>query len=102
MKIILFRLLSVMLVLDLIPIIYFASVYNTKSAWIFVALLPLILLIQIILIRCRRCGCHPGLYLLMVWTILFSPELYFADTLLLRKCPKCGVSLTKPDFIPCD
>lgn len=49
-----------------------------------------LLILDFFVIRCINCGTHPTLYLFAVWSVLLSPELYLADTILLRVCPKCG------------
>ncbi len=93
MKMIIYRCLSVLLVINMIVIVYFLTLANVRAAWICIALIPAILLLQIFIVRCNKCGCSPGLRLLAIWTLLMDFELYFADTLLLRKCPKCGSNL---------
>jgi hypothetical protein len=44
---------------------------------------------QTVAFRCKNCGARPGLWLLAVWTLLLDYELYIADVILLRRCPKC-------------
>ena len=85
---IIYRLLSIVLIMDLIAIVYFLSVKYMSGAYASFTLVATILLAQIILIRCK-CGCRPGLRVLVIWTLLLDFELYIADSLLLRRCPNC-------------
>jgi len=48
---------------------------------------------QTLAFRCRTCGARPGLWLLAIWTLLLDYELYIADVVLLRRCPKCAAGL---------
>jgi len=93
MKLFIYKLLSVVLVVNLILIVYYLTIQNMLVVWFCVALIPVVLLFQVNLVRCDKCCCRPGLRLLVVWTLLFNFRLYFADSLLLRKCPECGSSL---------
>lgn len=87
MRMIIYRLLSIVLIMDLIAIVYFLSVKYMSGAYAAFALVATILLTQIFLIRCK-CGCRPGLRVLVIWTLLLDFELYIADSLL-RRCPNC-------------
>ena len=57
------------------------------------AALILILISQVALVNCPECGARPGLWLLAVWTLFLDFDLYFADTIMLKECPKCKSSL---------
>jgi hypothetical protein len=50
--------------------------------------------VQASLIRCPHCRTRPGLRILAVWTLFLDLELYVADVLLLRACPRCDQELT--------
>ena len=92
MRMIIYRFLSFVIIIDLISIVYFLTAKNRSGAYISFALLTTILLLQIFLIR-FKCGCRLGLRLLVVWTLLLDFELYIADSLLLRRCPNCKRNL---------
>jgi hypothetical protein len=74
----------------------FCATYGV-STWGWIALLAafLVILGQAFLIRCPYCRTRPGLWILAVWTLFVDPELYIADVLLLRECPRCDRSLSK-------
>uniref|UniRef100_A0A6S6M2N6 Uncharacterized protein n=1 Tax=Citrifermentans bremense TaxID=60035 RepID=A0A6S6M2N6_9BACT len=97
MRLILYRILSVFIVVDLVAIVYFITTANLQKAYLTMAIIPAILITQVFIIRCR-CGCRPGLWLLAIWTMLLDFELYFTDTLLLRRCPKCNRDLQQKDW----
>lgn len=98
MKLIIYRLLSVFLVIDLFPIVYFLTIGDFHKFYIALAIIPVILIIQILIVKCK-CGCRPGLWILAVWTLLLDFELYFADTVLLRRCPKCNRDLKENIYL---
>jgi len=54
-----------------------------------VALVAMLIFFQTFAFQCKNCGTRPGLWLLAVWTLLLDYELYIADVILLRRCPKC-------------
>jgi hypothetical protein len=56
MRMIIYRLLSIVLIMDLIAIVYFLSVKYMSGAYASFTLVATILLALIILIRCK-CGC---------------------------------------------
>ena len=85
------------LVLDIVPIVYFLTTGDLRKVYIALAVIPIILIIQILIIRCK-CGCRPGLWLLAIWTLFLDFELYIADTVLLRRCPKCNRDLRQGDL----
>lgn len=59
-------------------------------AWIGLGILVSTLIANFLLVKCKSCGARPVLWLFMFWTALIEPELFFADAVCLRKCPKCG------------
>jgi hypothetical protein len=74
-RMIIYRLLSILLIMDLIAIVYSLTVKNASGACASFGFMAAILLLQISLIRCK-CGCRPGLRLLVVfghccWTLNF-------------------------------
>src|SRR6266571_267220 len=93
MRLNLYRSLSVLLLFDLVAIVYCLTVANEKGAYLSIGLLLTILCLQVFMIRCHRCSCRPGLWVLAIWTLLLDFELYIADTLFLRTCPKCQYDL---------
>jgi hypothetical protein len=93
MRLNIYRFLSVLLIFDLIVMIYYLTVANVKGAYVSLGFLLVILLCQAFMIRCNRCRCRPGLWILALWTLLLDFELYLADTLFLRTCPKCRYDL---------
>ena len=97
MKLIIYRILSVILVLDIVPIVYFLTTGDLRKVYIALAVIPMIIIIQILIIRCK-CGCRPGLWLLAIWTLFLDFELYIADTVFLRRCPKCNRDLRQGDL----
>ena len=97
MKLIIYRILSVILVLDIVPIVYFLTMGDLRKVYTALVVIPMILIIQILIIRCK-CGCRPGLWLLAIWTLFLDFELYIADTVLLRRCPKCNRDLRQGDL----
>jgi uncharacterized membrane protein len=90
-----YRTLSVLILVTLVVAVAFASTGRMAEAAIAFGVLVAAVLAQAVLLRCHHCGTRPGLWLLAIWTILFSPELYIADALFLRKCPKCNKSLSE-------
>jgi hypothetical protein len=44
---------------------------------------------QALLIRCPHCHIRPGLWIFAIWTLLLDLEIYVADVMFLRECPKC-------------
>ena len=49
---------------------------------------------QAVLLGCPHCGARPGVWILVIWTLLVDPYLYVADALLLRRCPRCAKSVS--------
>jgi hypothetical protein len=77
----------------LVAVIYFLTEQNFRAVWMAVLVISALLLLQVILVKCKECGTRPGLRLLIIWTLLLDFELYIADTLFLRKCPSCSHDL---------
>lgn len=94
MKLIIYRLLSIILFIDIIAIVLFLTLSEIALAILSLLILIATLCIQISIIKCSNCGCRPGLWLLAIWTLLLDFELYIADTLLIKECPKCKNSLS--------
>lgn len=88
-----YKLLSVLLLLDIIAIVFFLTTGNFILTIACAALAVLILITQVLLVKCPHCGARPGLWILAVWTLLLDFENYIADSLLLRECPKCETRL---------
>jgi hypothetical protein len=82
-----------LLIVDLIAIVYYVTLANAKGMYVSIGFLPLILFLQVFMIKRHRCSCRPGLWLLAIWMLLLDFELYIADTLFLRTCPKCQYDL---------
>ena len=59
--------------------------------WAVAAFVAAILVVtaQAMLILCPHCNARPGVWILAIWTLLFDLELYVADVLFLRECPRC-------------
>ncbi len=93
MKIIIYRLLSITLIVDIIAAVLFLTLNKIPLAILSLIIFIATLGIQISIIKCRNFGCRPGLRLLAIWTLLLDFELYIADTLLIKECPKCKNSL---------
>jgi hypothetical protein len=83
MKIDLFRASSVLLLFVLVAVIYFLTERNITAVWVASLMIPVLLLFQITLVKCKKCGTRPGLRLLGIWTLLLDFEMYIADTLFL-------------------
>jgi hypothetical protein len=86
----LYRLLTALWFALLVAGIYFADSGPTSASVACISLAAALILFQTVGFRCNTCGTRPGLWLLAVWTLLLDYELYIADVILLRKCPKCG------------
>src|SRR3989442_15684215 len=65
------------------------------AAAICLALTVALVVAQALAFRCENCGARAGLWLLAIWTLLLDFELFVADVILLRSCPKCSTSLTQ-------
>lgn len=93
MKLVLYKFLSLLLLIDLIAVILFVTTGNNQGIILAAVLFFIILGTQVALIKCSNCGTRPGLWLLAIWTLLLDFDLYVADTILLRECPNCKNSL---------
>jgi len=89
-----YRTLSILLFILLIVGLVFVTDGRVNAAALVLISMLAIVLTQSAMLRCHYCGTRPGLWILIIWTILFDPVLYLADALFLRDCPKCGKSLS--------
>jgi hypothetical protein len=89
-----YRTLSVLNLALLVAAVYFATVGRWSVAWFSFGLLLLCIALQSLLLRCPHCSARPGLWLLAIWTLLLDYQLYLADALLLRRCPRCDRTLS--------
>jgi len=88
-----YRVLSGLLLVLLVIVVWLATDSRIKEAAVGLAAMVVIAVGQALMLRCQHCGSRPGLWLLAIWSVFLSPELYFADTLFLRKCIRCHKSL---------
>ena len=89
-----YRTLSILLFVLLIAALVFATDGRVTAAiFVLIAMLAVVLT-QSAMLRCHYCGARPGLWILIIWTLLLDPVLYLADALFLRECPKCGKPLS--------
>ena len=95
MRLTIYKILSFVLILYIIALVWFLTVQNWQLVIIVILLFILSLTLQIILVKCPNCGTRPGLWLLAIWTLFLDFDLYFADTVFLKKCPKCDSVLTE-------
>jgi prepilin signal peptidase PulO-like enzyme (type II secretory pathway) len=95
MRLTIYKILSFVLVLDIIALVWFLTVQNWLLVMIAVLVFILSLALQVILVKCPNCGTRPGLWLLAVWTLFLDFELYFSDTVLLKECTKCDFELAR-------
>src|SRR5262245_36691158 len=89
-----YRTLSVLVLVSFVAVIVFATNARWLEAWATVVILLTIVAVQSLLFRCRYCGARPGLWLLAIWTLLLDYELYIADALFLKRCPRCDKPLS--------
>jgi hypothetical protein len=90
-----YRTLSLLLVVLVVVAVWLATDGRWLEAGVAVGAMALIAIAQALLLRCQHCGTRPGLWLLAIWTVLLSWEIYLADALFLRKCPRCQRSLSE-------
>ena len=95
MRLTIYKILSFVLILDIIALVWFLTVQDWQLVIIVVLIFIFSLTLQVILVKCPNCGTRPGLWLLAIWTLFLDFELYFADTVLLKECPKCDFNLTR-------
>lgn len=98
MKLILYKLLTLPLFVSFIAIILFLTTGNINNAILMAVAFIIVLSVQVTIIKCPNCGTRPGVWLLAIWTLLLDYELYFADTIMLRECPKCKFNLKTADI----
>jgi hypothetical protein len=89
-----YRALNALLLVLLVLVVWLATGGRIKEAGIGLAALVAVAIGQGLMLRCQHCGAWPGLWILAIYTAFLSPELYFADALLLRKCFRCRKSLS--------
>ena len=90
-----YRALSVIAIGLLVLLVWFATDAKWTQAAITLAVLVALVICQALLLRCHHCGARPGLWILAIWTALLNYEIYFADALFLRECPRCRKSLSE-------
>lgn len=78
----------------LIAALCFAALGPSRIAIVCLVLVAGLIGFQTLAFRCRSCGARPGLWLLAIWTLLLDYELYIADAVLLRRCPRCETVLS--------
>jgi hypothetical protein len=76
-----YRTLSVLLLILLVLAVWLATEGRWTEATVAVTAMVLVVVGQALMLRCQHCGARPGLWLLALWTVLLSPEIYIADTL---------------------
>lgn len=99
-RLVLYKVLTFVWLTAFVVGIYFLAADNAFSARTAACLgaIILALIAQALVLRCVHCGARPGLWVLAIWTLFVDYELYFADTLLLRRCPRCGKGLINTSF----
>ena len=90
-----YRTLSVLLLVLVVVAVWLATDGRMLQAAAAVGAMIIIAVGQALMLRCQHCGTRPGLWILTIWTVLLDWELYLADALFLRKCPKCQKSLSE-------
>jgi len=85
----LYRSVTVLWFLLLIGALHFAVSGPSGAAVTCIVLVAVLIAFQTLIFRCSHCGARPGLWLLAIWTLLLDYELYIADVILLRRCPRC-------------
>lgn len=92
-KLNIYKILTLVLFAFLLMAIYHITTGNVQYAVISFAAAIASVLTQAALIKCSNCGTRPGWQILAIWTLLLDFELYVADVLWLKECPKCKKSL---------
>jgi len=90
-----YKIISFLLLIDIIAIVWFLTIGDKIGLLISAILFLTFLTMQVFLVKCSNCGTKPGLWILAIWTLFLDFELYFADTVLLKACPKCEFDLHK-------
>jgi len=90
----LYRLVTATWFTLLVAALCLAAIGLTNVALACAVGIVLLILLQTLVFRCMTCGARPGLWLLAIWTLLLDHELYIADVILLRRCPKCETVFT--------
>ena len=89
LRLLVYKLLTLAWFLLLIAAMVFLTGGSLKWAVAAFAGAILVVAAQAMLIKCPHCHARPGLRILAIWTLLFDLELYVADVLFLRECPRC-------------
>ena len=90
-----YRTLSVLLLVLVVAAVWLATEGRWAHAAVAVGAMLLVAIAQALMLRCHHCGARPGLWLLSLWTIVVDWEIYLADALFLRQCPRCHKSLSE-------
>jgi hypothetical protein len=90
-----YRIFSVLLFVLVVVAIWLATDGQWTQATAAVGAMVAIAIGQALMLRCQHCSSRPGLRLLALWTIPFGWEVYLADALFLRHCPRCHKSLSQ-------
>jgi hypothetical protein len=90
-----YRALSLLLLVLVVVAVWLATDGRWFEAALVVGGMVFIAITQALLLRCQHCGTRPGMWLLAIWTALLSWEIYLADALFLRQCPRCHKSLSE-------
>jgi len=90
-----YRTISVVALALLVILVWFATDGRWMEAAFVLAALVALVATQALLLRCHHCGARPGLWILAFWTILLDYEIYLADALFLRQCPRCQKPLSR-------
>jgi hypothetical protein len=95
-RLLLYKVLTLGWFLLLIAAMFFLT--DGSVRWALAAFVGAILVVfmQALLILCPYCHARPGVWILAIWTVLFDLELYVADVLFLRACPRCKRQLAAP------
>ena len=95
LKLNIYKIISFLLLLDIIAVVWFLTIGHMPGLLVSAILFLTFLIVQVTIVKCPNCGTRPGLWLLAIWTLFLDFELYFADTVLLKECPKCEFDLHK-------
>ena len=90
-----YRSLGLLLLVLVVVAVWLATDGRWFEAAVALGAMVFIAIVQALLLRCQHCGTRPGMWLLAIWTALLSWEIYLADALFLRKCPRCHKSLSE-------
>jgi uncharacterized membrane protein YhaH (DUF805 family) len=88
-----YRILTIVLLASIVAAIALLSLDKIQAGIICAIVALVIIITQISIVKCRHCGARPGLWILAVWTLLMDFDLYLADVIMLRECPRCNKPL---------